>query len=261
MKKTLIALAVAASAVVSGSAMAAGWEQNGSGGSVDLGGTLTPVTKATPWEVKVGDAVTGLDGQVQKGQKVVNITVNKAIPVLGIRTIESKAFRGQPGISPQIDYKGAVSIGGFKDGTTTVYMEVRGESGNTIGSLEAPFSAAGARAYSNDDINGASSRNLYATQEGQAFFGGIGKSPSAIASDAKALVTAIDADIVAKYNSWDLTDVTEALTEDFTGNVFYSGFYGSGIESGKSIKITLDQPAGADAIKWKASLPVTVSYQ
>ena len=67
MKKTLIALAVAASAVVSGSAMAAGWEQNGTGGSVDLGGTLTPVEKATPWEVKVGDAVTGLDGQIQKG--------------------------------------------------------------------------------------------------------------------------------------------------------------------------------------------------
>ncbi|ENK8257946.1 hypothetical protein AB4C84_004676, partial [Escherichia coli] len=47
MKKTLIALAVAASAAVSGSAMA--WTANGTGGSVDLGGTLTPVTKATPW--------------------------------------------------------------------------------------------------------------------------------------------------------------------------------------------------------------------
>lgn len=37
MKKTLIALAVAASAVVSGSAMA--WTGGGNGGSLELGGT------------------------------------------------------------------------------------------------------------------------------------------------------------------------------------------------------------------------------
>ncbi|HEI3186174.1 TPA: hypothetical protein SI321_005057, partial [Escherichia coli] len=55
MKKTLIALAVAASAAVSGSAMA--WTANGTGGSVELGGTLNPVEKVTPWEVKVGDDV------------------------------------------------------------------------------------------------------------------------------------------------------------------------------------------------------------
>ncbi|EOK2317588.1 hypothetical protein ACXAQL_004570 [Escherichia coli] len=70
MKKTFIALVVAASAAVSVSAMAAGWEQNGSGGSVDMSGTLTPVEKVTPWEVKVGDAVTGLDAQIQKDQSV-----------------------------------------------------------------------------------------------------------------------------------------------------------------------------------------------
>ena len=61
MKKTLIALAVAASAAVSGSAMA--WTANGTGGSVDMGGTLIPEGKVTPWEVKVGDAVKGLDAE------------------------------------------------------------------------------------------------------------------------------------------------------------------------------------------------------
>ncbi|EGJ4498914.1 hypothetical protein INB87_004741, partial [Escherichia coli] len=69
MKKTLIALAVAASAAVSGSAMA--WTANGTGNSVELGGTLTPVEKVSPWEVKTGDAVTGLDAPIQKGQKIV----------------------------------------------------------------------------------------------------------------------------------------------------------------------------------------------
>ncbi len=260
MKKTLIALAVAASAAVSGSAMA--WEVNGTGGSVNIGGSLTPAENITPWEVKTGAAVTGLDADITKGQSVINIAVDQAIPVLGIRTHTNQPFQGQPGISPQIDYEGAVAIDGFVGGVTTLTLEVKGANGAKIGSMSVPFSAAGARAYSHDNIQAASSRNLYATAEGQAFFGGLGNSSSAIASDAKALVTAIDADIVAKYNSWNLTDVTSSLTDDFKDSVFYSGFYGSGIESGKSIKFTLDSPAQGDApITWKASLPVTVSYQ
>lgn len=52
MKKTLIVLAVTASVMTSGSAMA--WTLNGSGGSVELGGTLTPAEKVTLWEVKTG---------------------------------------------------------------------------------------------------------------------------------------------------------------------------------------------------------------
>lgn len=101
MKKTLIALAVAASAAVSGSAMA--WTANGTGNSVDLGGTLTPVEKVTPWEVKTGAAVTGLDAQVTQGQTMVDVAVKKAIPVLGIRTQEvGKSFPAQAGINPAI---------------------------------------------------------------------------------------------------------------------------------------------------------------
>ncbi|EPA2893684.1 hypothetical protein ACQ1UY_000513 [Escherichia coli] len=124
MKKTLIALAVAASAVVSGSAMAAGWEQNGTGTDVVLGGTLTPVAKVTPWEVKTGDAVTNLDAQVQKGQTSVTVSVNQAIPVLGIRTASTTPFQGKAGISPQIDYDGAVDVGGFSAGVTTLTLNV-----------------------------------------------------------------------------------------------------------------------------------------
>lgn len=41
----------------------------------------------------------------------------------------------------------------------------------------------------------------------------------------------------------------------------YSGAYASGISAQEHIKITLENPAGTDAIVWKASLPVTVSYQ
>ncbi|EHM2892237.1 hypothetical protein KGD15_002972 [Escherichia coli] len=259
MKKTLIALAVAASAAVSGSAMA--WTANGTGNSVDLGGTLTPVEKVTPWEVKTGAAVTNLDAQVQKGQTSVTVNVNQAIPVLGIRTQAVNPFMGSAGISPQINYGGAVDVGGFSAGVTTLTLDVTDAGGTKIGNMTVPFSAAGARSYSVDNVTGESSRNLYATTSGDAFFGGLGNSESAIASDAKAFVSAIDADVVAKYTSWDISNVSGALTDNFTGNVFYSGFYGSGIESGRSIKITLNKAVTGDSqIQWKASLPVTVSY-
>lgn len=74
MKKTLIALTVAVSAVASGSAMASDWVPDGSGDPVELGGgTLAPAAKVIPWEVEVGDAVTGLDAPIQKGQQNVSI--------------------------------------------------------------------------------------------------------------------------------------------------------------------------------------------
>ncbi|HBB0036494.1 TPA: hypothetical protein SI321_000130 [Escherichia coli] len=261
MKKTLIALAVAASAVVSGSAMAIGWEQNGHGNSVELGGTLTPVAKVTPWEVKTGDAVTNLDAQIQKGQKTVTIGVNQAIPVLGIRAQTTGVFHGADGISPQLDYDGAVDVNGFSAGVTTLTLDVTDAGGAKIGNMTVPFSAAAARSYSTDNVTAVSNRNLYATTSGNAFFGGLGKSSSAIASDAKAFVSAIDADVVAKYQSWNISSVTGALTDNFTGDVFYSAFYGSGIEKGKNITITFDQAVTDDTqVQWKASLPITVTY-
>ncbi|HDP1444368.1 hypothetical protein NFK54_10305 [Escherichia marmotae] len=257
MKKTLIALAVAASAAVSGSAMA--WTANGTGGSVDLSGTLTPVTKATPWEVKVGDAVTGLDAQIQKGQKEVSISVKNAIPVLGIRNADENGFKGREGIKPQIDYKGAVNIDGFKNGVTTVSMEVRGESGDKIGSLEAPFSAA---ALSSWNSNGTGSRALYASSSDYSFYGGLGKNSGAVrTSGSYELIKALSSEFLEKWKKQgDYSSSSQNEKFDVTA-ANYWGAYGSGIEKGQTIKITLDQAASGDApIKWNAALPVTVTY-
>lgn len=262
MKKTLIALAVAASAAVSGSAMA--WTANGTGGSVDLGGTLTPVEKVTPWEVKTGAAVTGLDAQIQKGQRVVDVAVNKAIPVLGVRVVNSAGFEGAAGITPQIDYQGAVDIDGFKDGVTNVYMDVRNTQGEKIGSLLAPFYAGAERSYYAIDGSAKGHRGLYADQAGMAFYGGIGKSivDNMTEGAVRSRISAIDSEFTAKYDTYNSGFATSSMATDFNkpGYIF-NAFYGSGIEQGKTIKITLDQVASGDApIQWKASLPVTVTY-
>lgn len=261
MKKTLIALAVAASAVVSGSAMAAGWEQNGSGGSVDLGGTLTPVEKTTPWEVKVGDAVSGLDAQIQKGRKEVSIAVTKAIPVLGIRTQTAEAFQGVEGISPQINFNGAIDPSKFEAGKTELTLVVKDSDSNKIGSLTTKVTAGALLSRSNDARGNYFSLGSINT-EGEVFNGGLSTNYDG-ALDIEQVKSI--APVIFPGSMDNFTEQgTEAQGKYFSGigtDAKYSAFYASGIEQGNTINITLDQAASGDApVQWKASLPVTVTY-
>ena len=267
MKKTLIALAVAASAAVSGSAMA--WTAGGSGGSVEIGGTLTPET-VLPWEVKTGSNVTGLDAKIKKGQSEVDIVASKAIPVLGIRVSHAKGFEGGPGLSPQINYSGAIQLDGFNREVTTLSLEVQNADGEKIGSLTAPFFAAAMRSYYKPGVIGADGqiehgqRGMVARKAGDAFYGGLNtKDITDIASNAYVTrVGALDSEIVANYTALTSAHSTSAAVANFNEpKVMFNAFYGSGIEKDQTIKITLDSPAESDAITWKASLPVVVSYQ
>ncbi|EKS2198905.1 hypothetical protein QBG36_001089 [Salmonella enterica] len=264
MKKTLIALAVAASAVVSGSAMA--WTANGTGDNVELGGTLTPVEKITPWEIQIGAAVTNLDAAIQKNQSVVDVAVNKAIPVLGIRTVEAKAFPAQAGVNPVINYNGAVNFNGMKNGVAKLTLSVQnGTTGTKIGTLSADILTGAGVARS--DAVGGDAFSAYSNGN-NSFQGGIGSSSGEVVSSLgklRTLLNSINPEFTANFVQLDKTDVGTWRAPSFADGAAkkgsYSAFYGSGIESGKKIQIKLDAPAAADAIVWKASLPVTVSYQ
>ncbi|WP_105455616.1 hypothetical protein [Escherichia coli] len=266
MKKTLIALAVAASAVVSGSTMAADWEQNGSGHSVELGGTLTPTAKVTPWEVKTGDAVTNLNAQVQTGDTSVRVAVNDVIPVLGIRTHSLNVFPAQSGIAPQINYQNAVAVEDFNNGETTLRLDVTDNAKNKIGTMTAPFSAAGVVSVTNNDTKKVSWDSVYASASGKAFFGGVGKTTSGVSDykGAYSLIEGFSPEFLAKFNKQGVgsPSYSEKFEYDFAnGKYIYSAAYGSGIKSGSIITISLDSPVvGNGEIAWNASLPVIVTY-
>ncbi|ECI9319986.1 hypothetical protein FLC03_13315 [Salmonella enterica] len=263
MKKTLIALAVAASAVVSGSAMA--WTPSGTSGSINIGGTLTPADKVTPWEVKTGSITTGLDASVKKGETSITIPVSKAIPVLGIRTQNNGTFLGAAGITPQINYGQAVNIDGFTDGTTQLTLDVTNDGTNKIGTMTVDFFA-GAE-ISQTDTHGGSENykySAYAADAGKAFFGGVAKDEAGVATDIVSKLNSIDPEFSANYTDQGRpTYVNNYNQTDFSQEKFrYSAFYGSGIDAGKAILITLDSPVADNTpIVWKASLPITVSYQ
>ncbi|HAI5246496.1 TPA: fimbrial protein [Escherichia coli] len=258
MKKTLIALAVAASAAVSGSAMA--WTANGTGGSVDMGGILSPAHKVTPWEVKVGDAVKGLDAKIEKGQKTVEISLKSAIPLLGIRTQTSEVFHGQEGITPQISYGSAIDVHSFKEGMAPLTLEVKDSKGAKIGKAESSVLAAAMVSYSRDWIHSLSS--LYSGNDGLAFFGGLGTSKSGVHPSPLDVAKKVFAEASEHFNTQGDTGPVLVGEAEFSKNVAtYSAFYASGIPESSKIKITLDEGACADApVQWKASLPITVSY-
>lgn len=261
MKKTLIALAVAASAAVSGSAMA--WTANGTSGSVDFGGTLTPQNVVTPWEIEAGSSVSNLNADIKKGKNSVDIVLNKVVPILGIRTQNQTLFQGEQGISPQINYGSAVDLAGFLLGKTTLTLDVNETAGNSkIGTMTTTFSAA-AIMHNN---NGTTDQNvgLFAASSGDAFFGGLGTSSGGALSyvDSLSLLKSVYPAVLDNYvvatNNGSYTSTTQ-----FSNTAEqYSGAYGSGIASGEIIKITLDSAVQDDTvINWKASLPITVSYQ
>ncbi len=256
MKKTLIALAVAASAAVSGSAMA--WTANGTGGSVDMGGTLTPTDVVTPWEVKTGNAVTGLDAQIQKGQKEVRISSLKSIEILGIRTKEKAAFVGANGIAPQIDYDAAIDATKFSNGETKLTLVVKDDASNEIGKLESSLFA---QAYSSEKYGSDAKKFLvFAPAKGSAYYGGLGQSADSLSNEDLAAAYMPDAE--ANWVNQGGTMVDPEASYFSSPGKTYNSYYFSVIKPNQEIKISLNEPVSGDApIQWKAFLPVTVSYR
>ncbi|HAK5803081.1 TPA: fimbrial protein [Salmonella enterica] len=259
MKKTLIALAVAASAV-SGSAMA--WTANGTGGSADMGGSLTPKAKVIPWEVQIGAAVNDLVGKIKEGSTIASVPVNTTIPVLGIRTVSDSGFVGEEGLNPQIDYGGAVDFSASVNGVAPVTLKVKNTADNSeIGKLATSMDVVSRMSRIKTDGTDAQSFNVFAINAGQVFYGGVGGSSSAISAtasvnDAATLIPGVT-DKFFDFGGVDVGNWRTVIDPAFK----YSAVYASAIKAGNDIKLTLNAPASTDEIKWAAQLPVTVSYQ
>lgn len=107
MKKTLIALAVAASAAVSGSAMA--WTQGDFNGSVDIGGNISQAQSAWQWKVgnESADSINLnlADAVSSDSNNVWNNVGETSFPILLGKTVSE--YNGiSSGMAPVITYSG-----------------------------------------------------------------------------------------------------------------------------------------------------------
>ncbi|EAT2902210.1 hypothetical protein A0V81_003865 [Salmonella enterica subsp. enterica serovar Newmexico] len=266
MKKKLIALALGAAAV-SSSAMA--WEANGLGGEVNFGGvvTINSISTKNPWEVFVGGKASGLDANVATGATVVKIPLSTSIPVLGIRTKDKAAFRGAVGITPQINYGGKVDLSSFNDGASTLTIDVNDSSNSKIGTMTAPiYAAAEVSVRDPNSSTGGFYRGLVLPKNaGDAFFGGLSTDDSGIpthAGVAESILDSIEPAFSAHWDDQGLGITDNRWTDSFSPDKDFNAFYGSGIESGKTIVLNLDSAFNSSTVvQWKAQLPIVISYQ
>ncbi|EMG7314062.1 cshE pilin [Escherichia coli] len=265
MKKTLIALTVAASAAVSGSAMA--WNPAGlgsNGGIFSMSGTLSKAEKTVPWAVEIGAPVTALDVTVKPDQKDVFILLEKDIPILGIHS-GPVGFIGEKGIAPQIDYNKAADVDYMDKGSLPAYIDVTSSDGKKIGTLafvmRVACQASEQAGESDDKLD---SSMLFASSEGKAFFGGVAKDEKGVWSDAAAYTWATHL-FSSIADSWDTKIPYKAGDTGETNfsneNSIFRGYYASGLAKGMPMELVLDQTiTSATPVPWKASLPIVISY-
>ncbi len=174
MKKTLITLAVAAAAAVSGSVMAADWTE-GQPGDIIIGGEIT--SSSVKWLWKTGDGLSSLSNTTNEiVQRKLNISVPTDELFLAAKMSDGVqgVFAGNT-LIPKIEmasYDGSVIIPSFTSNTAMdIAVKVKNSGDNTeLGTLSIPlsFGAAVATIFDGDttdsavaDITGGSAGTVF----------------------------------------------------------------------------------------------------
>ncbi|EFH7910044.1 F41 fimbrial protein [Escherichia coli O157:H7] len=276
MKKTLLALAVVASAVVSGSALASDWTDNQPAGDIPIGGTIdAPVVH---WQWKTGDGLSSFaNSTAQISGNVLNITVADDQPFLAGRFNE--AYKGSligASLIPKVvmtSYDGTEITPEFTSATNmNITVKVKNSAdGSNLGTLSVPltFSAAVAAIYPNSsDDNGV----------GSITGGGTGAMLEGLVKPG--LMS--DVNIATKWSGIPVTEMISYVQKIYPGvniqqdsgyynfndlnhgnyvnsdHAFYF-VYGSGIPANSTLVMHLDGDVSSHT-EWVAPVTVTVSY-
>ena len=283
MKKTLIALAVAASAAVSGSVMAADWVEGGNGGDVNFGGEITAQNDVA-WMWLLGEGKTDFANttvQMTEGGKKLAITAEKDIPILAGKLkhgVRGESFR-QVGTMPQITFLSAGSpvtpVYAPNGAISLTIKTFDNASSEELGTLKINGRSAGSVAYVSGDQY--STAGLATQGRGGVMSGGLSDTSGHNiwgGTDSSAVVTKFGGPTLAELQQ-QVKDVMQKPNAVFTDrndvwsisrdvevdmNVpAYGVSYGYGVEQGSTLEATFSNPV-TSTIVWKAPLTVSISY-
>lgn len=282
MKKTMIALALAASAV---SGMAHAWTNGDFNGSVDIGGSITADDYRQKWSWAIGSGLDGFNNaltELTNGGKSLTITVNGDKPILLGKTNVAFAtpVAGGVGAIPLITLSGADGVKkilagtpGAGTGVGTIDLDIKNRDTDAkIGTLHATMTAMAVAGIAGAQNTGPL-RALYAFSNDSIFNGGLVIESGAEMKDANTAVAFTEkmgslsaADILSqiqqvKQNVVSLTPETTSKLENMQyddGNVV-SAAYALGFENGQQLEATFDQ-AITSSTKWTAPLNISVTY-
>ncbi|EEQ2320245.1 fimbrial protein [Escherichia coli] len=280
MKKTLIALAVAASAV---SGMAHAWTNGDFNGSVDIGGSITADDERQKWLWAVGSDINGFNNSLKnmtENKTKLTITVNSNKPILLGKTNEafSTPVAGGMGAIPQIAFTGydgtpveLKNPDGVRDkGLAYMVLPMKNEKGDKLGSVTVNASYAGAVMVGKP--GSVSLRSLYGGSN-FIFNGGLPinvPSSEFLKGDSAASRTELFGSLSASgmlkqlqgvYPDITTYDIQNNANENmqYTDGTVVSAAYALGIADGQTIELTFDKAVTAST-KWSAPLNVAVTY-
>ncbi|HAX5023220.1 TPA: fimbrial protein [Escherichia coli] len=275
MKKTLIALAVAVSAV-SGAAHA--WTTGDFNGSFDINGTITADQYNDKWEWKVGDGLSfhNTTKDMTDGSKTLTITQTEPAAILLGHTKEAFA-------TPTTGV-GAIPLISFSDyEQNAVNLESTGESnkgffnlpmtdgeGNKLGDVKVNVTAAGLLSYSEKRTKLVGIASVISNDDAKIYNGGLVSSVTNSGQVASKLVEKF-----GNYNHSALLSQLKAVHSDLgsqvsqtspkstdmvntDGDVMASS-YALGIDQGQTIVATFTNPV-TTTTQWSAPLNVAVTY-
>lgn len=281
MKKTLIALAVAASAVVSGSAMA--WTNGNFNGSVDIGGSVTVGDNfAQKWAWQTGTSLGAFDGNAKEmtdaGKKLVITAAQDAAILLGKTNEAFMATDVASSAIPLIafsDYQKGKVTPVFTDAgnTGTGYLEIPvvDAQSSPIGQAKVNMTVAGVRMVTDAAQQRGVIGSVIADSSDNIFFGGVPTVAEGAMNHGNIATNFIQsmgglssADMLGQLAAVDPTIVNTAAStfpqkSSMTGNVT-AATYAMGIKSGQTLELTFTNPV-TQTTAWKAPLNISVTYQ
>ncbi|HDD9401141.1 TPA: F41 fimbrial protein, partial [Escherichia coli] len=275
MKKTLIALAVAASAAVSGSVMAADWTE-GQPGNISIGGEITP--KSVKWLWKTGE---GLSSFRNSADEIVNRKLSIDVPKdeLFLAAKMSDGFKGAfvgRGLIPRVEmtsYDGSTINPAFSSGSTMeLSVKVKNSADNTeLGTLTVPLSyGAAVASVLKGNADASTVSDIIAGSAGTVFEGlvqnGV-KTDKEMAFKWTGLAATDMADFVSKlipgqyvsplsagYHNWnDISHPNYTATD----RASYLA-YGSGVPAGSTLTLDLNKDV-VGRLEWAAPVAITVT--
>ncbi|HAH3005955.1 TPA: hypothetical protein GF211_23675 [Escherichia coli] len=284
MKKTLLALAVVTSAVVSGSAMAAGdWQDSTPAGDINFGGTVT-VSNPVVWQWKVGVGKTDFTNNISQmnGQQDLTIIADKDMPIVAARlkNVVAGADFEQSGTFPKVSFtSNGQDIVPVYDtsGNSSMVLQVLDSQNktNVLGTLTLNVRSAGAIAFV--DVNNNYHTNAVWGQKGSILEGAVSSDVGQIISDGVG-----SAEVSSKFGAPTLDEIEQQVnaflqtpgatfvndnhpwsvrrgTSDTKAKA-YAYSYGMGIESGKQLQLHFNNPVD-QTTQWTAPLTVNIAYQ
>ena len=177
MKKTLIALAVAASVVMPVFNTAYASTDKFSGGNISLGGTISAQVPTYVYKGTVG-TLSELNVTINAGEQNITIPVQANAGLVSLRTVTEGVESTTLNKIANITFDGrslleAASDNSFNNGKINMTLEARNSSGEAIGNVVFPMQVAGVAVTVDKTTSDAYGASLFSPDNNRVFYGGL----------------------------------------------------------------------------------------